>query len=95
MEIEIKKSLVKNWFKVLQDVICNEIEDIEYDSIKFISKEWERNKKKDEGGGEYRILENGKIFDKAGVNFSEVYGKFSKEFRNKVPGADGANRGRN
>ena len=88
MEIEIKKSLVKNWFKVLQDVICNEIEDIEYNSIKFISKEWERNKKKDEGGGEYRILENGKIFDKAGVNFSEVYGKFSKEFRNKVPGAN-------
>ena len=87
MEIEIKKSLVKNWFKVLQDVICNEIEDIEHNSIKFISKGWERNKKKDEGGGEYRILENGKIFDKAGVNFSEVYGKFSKEFRKKIPGA--------
>ena len=59
MEIEIKKSLIKNWFKVLQDVICNEIEDIEYSSNKFISKEWERNKKKDEGGGEYKILENG------------------------------------
>jgi len=88
MEIEIKKSLIKNWFKVLQDVICNEIEDIEHNSINFISKGWERNKKKDEGGGEYRILENGKIFDKAGVNFSEVYGKFSKEFRKKVPGSN-------
>ena len=58
MKIEIKKSLIKNWFKVLQDVICNEIEDIEYSSNKFISKEWERNKEKDEGGGEYKILEN-------------------------------------
>ena len=63
MEIEIKKSLVKNWFKVLQDVICNEIEDIEHNSIKFISKGRERNKKKDEGGVEFRILEYGKIFD--------------------------------
>ena len=35
MKIEIKKSLIKNWFKVLQDVICNEIEDIEYSSNKF------------------------------------------------------------
>jgi Coproporphyrinogen III oxidase len=31
-------------------------------------------------------LENGKIFEKVGVNFSEVYGKFSKEFRNRIPG---------
>ena len=61
MENEIKKSLVKNWFKVLQDVICNEIEDIENNSIKFVSKEWRRNKIKNEGGGEYRILRNGKI----------------------------------
>ena len=87
MENEIKKSLIKNWFKVLQDVICNEIEDIENNSIKFISKEWRRSKIKNEGGGEYRIIENGKIFDKVGVNFSEVHGKFSKEFRKKVPGA--------
>ena len=43
---------------------------------------------KDEGGGEFRILENGKIFDKVGVNFSEVYGKFSKRFRNKIPGTN-------
>ncbi|MDC3070687.1 coproporphyrinogen III oxidase [Candidatus Pelagibacter sp.] len=26
------------------------------------------------------------MFDKVGVNFSEVYGKFSNEFKNKVPG---------
>jgi len=55
---------------------------------KFTSTVWQRNKKKDEGGGEYRILENGKVFDKVGVNFSEVYGKFSKKFREKIPGAN-------
>ena len=81
MEKDIKKKLVRNWFEVLQDVICFDIEELEQKSKKFESTEWKKNNKKDEGGGEYRILENGKIFDKVGVNFSEVYGKFSKEFR--------------
>ena len=85
MDIELKKKLVRNWFKILQDMICNEIEELE-GKTKFKSKNWQRNKKKDEGGGEYRILENGKIFDKVGVNFSEVYGKFSEKFKNRIPG---------
>ena len=29
MEIDIKKKLVKNWFKTLQDMVCFEIEEIE------------------------------------------------------------------
>ena len=87
MEKNIKKTLTKNWFRTLQDLICIEIEQIESKSIKFTSKEWLRNNNKDEGGGEYRILENGKIFDKVGVNFSEVYGKFPKNFKKKIPGA--------
>ena len=40
-----------------------------------------QRKKKNEGGGEYRILENGKVFDKVGVNFSEVYGNLSKKLK--------------
>ena len=88
MEIDIKKKLAKNWFKVLQDTICFDIEEIEKKKIKFVCKDWQRSKKKNEGGGEYRILENGKIFEKVGVNFSEVSGKFSKEFRNKIPGTN-------
>ena len=86
METNIKKKLAKNWFKVLQDTICFDIEEIEKNKIKFICTDWKRGKKKNEGGGEYRILENGKIFEKVGVNFSEVNGKFSKEFRSKIPG---------
>ncbi len=88
MKIEIKKQLVKNWFKILQEVICYDIEKIENKSNIFISKNWKRNNKKNEGGGNYRILKNGKIFDKVGVNFSEVHGKFSKNFRKKIPGAN-------
>ena len=86
MDAKIKKKLVKNWFKVLQDIICKDIEELEGKKNIFKSKIWFRNKSKNEGGGEFRILENGKIFEKVGVNFSEVYGKLSKKFKKKIPG---------
>ena len=81
-----KKKLVKNWFKILQEVICKDIEELEGKKNIFKSNKWLRGKNGNEGGGEYRIFKNGKIFDKIGVNFSEVYGKFSKKFKNKIPG---------
>ena len=87
MNKEIKKKIARNWFKLLQNVICFEIEKLEKSSAKFVCKKWEKNKKKNEGGGEYRILQNGKIFEKVGVNFSEVSGKFSKDIKKKIPGA--------
>ena len=86
MDQYIKKKLAKNWFKTLQEVLCREIEEKEGNKTKFKITNWNRSKSNDEGGGQCRILENGKIFDKVGVNFSEVYGKFSNEFKNKVPG---------
>ena len=88
MDQVIKKKLARNWFKTLQEVLCNEIEELEGGSKLFKYKNWERGNKSNEGGGQSRIYENGKIFDKVGVNFSEVYGKFSKQFRNKIPGTN-------
>ena len=92
MDIKIRKKLVKNWFISLQEIICSEIIKIEKKNAKFKTKEWKRNDSKDEGGGKSRVLENGDIFDKVGVNFSEVYGKFSKEFKNKIPGTEKVNK---
>ena len=92
MDIKIKKKLVKNWFISLQEIICSEIIKIEKKNAKFKTTEWKRNDSKDEGGGKSRVLENGDIFDKVGVNFSEVYGKFSKEFKNKIPGTEKVNK---
>ena len=88
MDKEIKKKLARNWFKLLQNIICNDIEKLENNKKKFISKTWNKNKIKDEGGGEFRILKDGKIFEKVGVNFSEVYGKFSNKMKKKIPGAN-------
>ena len=86
MNLEIKKDLVSNWFKTLQDSFCNDINKFEK-KIKFKSTTWQRSTKKDEGGGEYRILQNGNVFEKVGVNFSKVYGKFPKQFQKNIPGA--------
>ena len=87
MNLEIKRELVSNWFKTLQNAFCEDIIRIEKNKSKFISTSWKRSPKKDEGGGEYRILQNGNVFEKVGVNFSKVYGKFPKEFQKNIPGA--------
>ena len=87
MDLDNKKYLASNWFKILQDAICNDISVLENNKTKFKTIAWKRNKNKDEGGGEYRILKDGKVFDKVGVNFSMVYGKFPKKFQKNILGA--------
>ena len=84
MDIEAKKNIVKNWFMILQDIISNDIEKLENKRNIFKIKNWSRGL--NEGGGEFRIFENGKVFDKVGVNFSEVYGKFPRKFKGQIPG---------
>ncbi len=87
MDLEIKKDLTSNWFKLLQEAFCNDISILENNKVKFKSTTWKRNQNRDEGGGEYRILKDGKVFDKVGVNFSKVYGRFPKRFQKNIPGA--------
>ena len=83
MEIASKKNIVKNWFVILQDIITNDIEKLENKRNIFNIKNWSRGL--NQGGGEFRIFENGKVFDKVGVNFSEVYGNLSKKYILQVP----------
>ncbi len=88
MNIEDKKTYSDKWFSYLQTQICNNFEKIEKDAKslkKFVSTNWSKNSK--DGGGTYKILQNGKIFDKVGVNKSTVSGIFSKKFRKNIPGA--------
>ena len=88
MDLEIKKHLASNWFKTLQHALCDDILKIEKNKIKFKIKKWKKNIKNDEGGAQLRILKNGKVFEKVGVNFSKVYGKFPKQFQKNIPGAE-------
>ena len=90
----IRKKLASNWFSLLQQMICYEFEKIELEFARkakkqpknFVKKFWTKSKNKNQGGGYYSLIKNGRVFDSVGVNFSEVSGKFSKKTRLKIPG---------
>lgn len=65
------KEEIRDWFKSLQTNICRQLEETDGGG-KFISDVWERP---GGGGGISRVMTNGKIIEKGGVNFSEVWGK--------------------
>ncbi|MEX2232747.1 MAG: oxygen-dependent coproporphyrinogen oxidase [Cyclobacteriaceae bacterium] len=67
----LTKDHIRDWFKSLQSEICRQLEQADGKG-KFISDVWERP---GGGGGISRVLADGKIIEKGGVNFSEVWGK--------------------
>jgi coproporphyrinogen III oxidase len=71
---------VETYFKGLQDTITTAIEDL--DGVRFREDSWSRE---GGGGGRTRVLENGRIFEKAGVNFSSVHGDLPEKFAAKIP----------
>ena len=86
---------IHNWYLELQTRICQSLEAIEQESLKidlykswqaqhFEPKKWKFNQS---GGGQMSILQNGRVFEKAGVNVSCVWGEFAKEFAEQIPGA--------
>jgi coproporphyrinogen III oxidase len=88
MSIENVKTRATSWFQTLQAKIINDLETIETEQGSFARFElspWLRNN--DEGGGTMALL-HGKVFEKAGVHCSTVYGEFSPEFRKQIPGAE-------
>tara|TARA_B100000927_G_scaffold25602_1_gene19177 strand:+ start:50 stop:1078 length:1029 start_codon:yes stop_codon:yes gene_type:complete len=62
---------IKNLLLELQEKICVRLEELDEKS-RFNEESWIRP---EGGGGKSRVLKNGNIFEQAGVNFSEVYGK--------------------
>ncbi len=70
-------------FQALQDRICTALADLDGRGS-FREDRWDRE---GGGGGRTRLLADGAVFEKAGVNFSEVFGQMSEEFAKQVPGA--------
>jgi coproporphyrinogen III oxidase len=66
----IKPNDVKNFLLELQSSICDGLEALD-PSAKSQSDSWDREKG---GSGLSRVISNGEIFEKGGVNFSHVFG---------------------
>lgn len=79
-------------FRLAQQEICLALEQVEGDKLsgraEFASDEWTRIDATGTpgGGGNTRVLKGGKVFEQAGVNFSEVFGNLPRELVARMPG---------
>src|SRR5207253_1400755 len=81
MTAKTPRDRVCQYFRDLQDRIVAALEAL--DGQRFREDHWTR----EGGGGRSRVLADGGVFEKAGVNFSDVHGTLSEEFAKQIPGA--------
>lgn len=68
------------YIRSLQDAITREIEELE-GNAHFKEELWDRP---GGGGGRTRVIQNGTVFEKGGVNISHVHGELPKSMREKL-----------
>lgn len=61
---------VKQFMQDLQDQICQGLEQLD-GQARFQEDCWQRPER---GGGRTRVIQNGRVFEQGGVNYSEVWG---------------------
>jgi len=66
-----------DYIQKLQDTITTKLEEVDGKS-KFQQDIWKRP---EGGGGRTRVIENGNVFEKGGVNISKVYGELPKSMQ--------------
>lgn len=77
--MQIKEEWIQS-IHALQDFICAALE-TEDGSVKFIEDKWERL---GGGGGKTRVISNGAVFEKGGVNTSVVFGDVTTQMRSQL-----------
>ena len=96
-DFDDNKQKAKAWFEKLRDDLCTAFEQLEDEAGelyadmpagRFERTAWTRGDGKDDQGGGVMSMLRGRVFEKAGVHCSTVYGEFSEEFRKQIPGAE-------
>ncbi len=93
-DLESRKATASAWFRTLRDRIVADLERLEDELAgqladrrpagRFAREPWERAAG---GGGEMSMLK-GRVFEKAGVHISTVFGTFSEDFAKQMPGTE-------
>ena len=76
-------NIKENWVSFihrLQDDICVALENADGKAV-FMEDKWERE---EGGGGRTRVIENGNVFEKGGVNTSVVFGNVTDAMRSQL-----------
>jgi coproporphyrinogen III oxidase len=97
------KARARRWFEALRDELCAAFEALEtalpagaplsgMPPGRFERTSWSRaghtGAADADGGGGVASLLRGRVFEKAGIHTSTVYGEFAPEFRKQIPGAE-------
>lgn len=76
----LTKETISEFLKSLQDNICNALQETD-GKAKFQEDLWEHHSG---GGGRTRIIQNGNIIEKGGVNYSAVWGETSESLQKQL-----------
>ena len=68
--METKESFL-HYIRTLQDALCTELEEID-EEARFVEDLWKRP---GGGGGRTRVMQNGRVVEKGGINTSAIHGK--------------------
>ena len=99
-QLETRKREAQLWFERLRDELCAAFERLEDEAPalpdrpqdapgRFQRTPWARKDHSGaDGGGGTMSMIKGRLFEKAGIHTSTVFGEFAPEFRKQIPGAE-------
>jgi coproporphyrinogen III oxidase len=101
--LDVAKDRARSWFETLRGDLCSAFERLEAElpagaqlgdapAGRFARAPWTRaghgGGGADAGGGGVASMIRGRVFEKAGIHTSTVFGELAPEFRRQIPGAE-------